>query len=352
MCRLFFSFRNKSIKPLLEEFLAQSTHGAKYTPNLDNHRDHTTHTDGFGIAWKSQHEKDWEIYKQSKLYTEDDHLDAVLDKVKNWGRESKRKLREHSSEKLAPNNLVIAHIRKKTKGDIAIENTHPFHYAGQIFAQNGKIADFEKHEKLLRSYILRSLTHEIQGETDTECLFFMFLSCKKYLEHRDRYLRKNNTRKRHSTIPNFTKAQIKLYEKIISYMDMKPVASNHSRRTRSSRKKTPSSGSSLTGENTTDVNAFALLTGIFKKHSIELVANIIYANSEIVLISRYIFYDKANYNEKQIPTSLYWNKCNQYGNSGILITSEPLAKYDSVLFPENTVAILDYKKSELSIHKI
>jgi len=351
MCRLFFSFRNKSIKPLLEEFLAQSTHGAKYTPNLDNHRDHTTHTDGFGIAWKSQHEKDWEIYKQSKLYTEDDHLDAVLDKVNISGRESKRKPGERSSESIIPNNLVIAHIRKKTQGDIAIENTHPFHYDGQIFAQNGKIADFEKHEKLLRSYILRSLVHEIQGETDTECLFFMFLSCKKYLEHRMWYLRKNNTRKKHSIIPNFTKAQIKLYEKIISYIEMKHVASKQSRSNRGSLKKYPYSGS-FTGEPATEVNAFTLLTGIFRKHSIELVANIIYANSKIVLISRYIFYDKTNYNEKQIPTSLYWNKCNQHGNTGILITSEPLAKYDSVLFPENTVTILDYKKSELSIHKI
>ena len=99
-------------------------------------------------------------------------------------------------------------------------------------------------------------------------------------------------------------------------------------------------------------NAFTLLVGIFRTHSIELVANIIYANSSIVLFSRYIFYDKTKYDEKQIPTSLYWNKCKTHGDNGILITSEPLSKYDSVLFPENSLAILDYKKYELTISKL
>uniref|UniRef100_A0A6C0K0K1 Glutamine amidotransferase type-2 domain-containing protein n=1 Tax=viral metagenome TaxID=1070528 RepID=A0A6C0K0K1_9ZZZZ len=314
MCRLFFSFRNKSIKTLLEEFLAQSVHKTKNTPNLNNHRDHINHTDGFGIAWKSVGATDWDVYKQPKLYTEDAHLDSILDTI--------------------PNNLVIAHIRKKTQGNVSMENTHPFHYDGQIFAQNGKIAHFEKHIELLRSYIQRSLLRKIVGETDTECLFFMFLSCKKYLEYRNKHkplhLRKNSTRKTHSKSPIFTKHQIELYEKVISNITLQ---SNET-------------------QNANYINAFTLLVGIFREQSIELVANIIYSNSTIVLFSRYIFYDKTKYDEKQIPTSLYWNKCRKQGDNGILITSEPLSKYDSVLFPENSVIILDYKDYELTVHKI
>jgi predicted glutamine amidotransferase len=309
MCRLFFSFRNKSVKPLLKAFLAQSNHKTKNTPSLNNHRDHITHTDGFGIAWKDQSSK-WNVYKQPKLYTEDDHLDSVLDSI--------------------PNNLVIAHIRKKTQGDTSMENTHPFHYDGQIFAQNGKIADFEKHLPLLKSYIHAPLLSKIRGETDTECLFFMVLSCKKYLEEREKHLRKNTTRKINRKTAEFSKSQIALYEKVMSHITLQ---------------------SNETG-NYIYINAFTLLVGIFRTHSIELVANIIYANSSIVLFSRYIFYDKTKYNEKQIPTSLYWNKCKTHGDNGILITSEPLSKYDSVLFPENSVAILDYKKYELTIRKI
>jgi predicted glutamine amidotransferase len=309
MCRLFFSFRNKSVKPLLKEFLAQSNHKTKHTPSLNNNRDHITHTDGFGIAWKGQ-SSGWKIYKQPKLYTEDTHLDSVLDSI--------------------PNNLVIAHIRKKTQGDVSMENTHPFHYDGQIFAQNGKIADFEKHLPLLKSYIHTPLLSKIGGETDTEYLFFMFLSCKKYLEQQTKRLRKNTTRKIQTKMPEFSKSQVEAYEKVISQITLEP---NNT-------------------DNSIYINAFTLLVGIFRTHSIELVANVIYANSSIVLFSRYIFYDKRKYNEKQIPTSLYWNKCKTHGDNGILITSEPLSKYDSVLFPENSVAILDYKNYKLTVNKV
>jgi predicted glutamine amidotransferase len=119
------------------------------------------------------------------------------------------------------------------------------------------------------------------------------------------------------------------YEKIISGISLKPKTHNYHNH----------------------INAFSILTAIFREHDIELVANIIYANFNIVLLTRYIHYDKAKYNEKQIPTSLYWNKCKKHGDNGILITSEPLQKYDSVLFPENTITILDYKKYELVISR-
>jgi predicted glutamine amidotransferase len=322
MCRLFFSFRNKSIKPLLQDFLAQSIHKTKNTPMLNNRRDHITHTDGFGIAWTNG-EQDlntdketnlWKIYKQPKLYTEDSKLDAVLDTI--------------------PNNIVIAHIRKKTYGNASMENTHPFHYDDQIFVQNGKIGDFQKHISLLQPYMYLPLSTEIRGETDTEYLFFMFLSCKKYLEQRKgephRYFRKNTTRKVSAKNPEFSKSQVALYENVISHITLQ---------TKETR-------------NYEYINTFRLLTGIFREHSIELVANIIYANSNIVLFSRYIYYDKTKYNDKQIPTSLYWNKCKTHDDNGILITSEPLSKYHSVLFPENSVAILDYKKYDFTVQKI
>lgn len=315
MCRIFFSFRNESIKPLLEEFLVQSIHKTKNTPKLNNYRDYITRTDGFGIAWKADGETDWDIYKQPKLYTEDANLNSVLD--------------------IIPNNLVISHIRKKPEdNDATMENTHPFQYDGQIFLQNGSIDDFEKHFPVLKQYVHRPLFSKIQGQTDTEFLFFMFLSCKKYLEHRkinlSYYSRKNITRKSTSRKSDFSKSQIALYEKVISHITLQ----------------------SKETINYKYINAFKVLLGIFREHSIELVANIIYANSNIVLFSRYILYDQTEYDEKQIPPSLYWNKCKTQGDNGILITSEPLAKYDSVLFPENSVAILDYKKYNFTVQKL
>jgi predicted glutamine amidotransferase len=311
MCRLFFSFRNKTITLLLKEFLAQSANRSKNTPTIDNPRDYLTHTDGFGIAWKATNEADWDIYKQPVVYTKDHCLDAILDTI--------------------PNNLVIGHIRKKTQGNVSMENTHPFHYDGQVFVQNGKIADFKKYSTLLRSYITHSVIGKIKGETDTEFLFFMFLSCKKYLENRAKYIRKDNTRKNYTTPAEFSESQIELYEKTISKLnsELKQVQYKHS----------------------LYINAFSVLTAIFIEHNIELVANIIYANSDIVLLSRYIYYDKTIYKEKQMPNSLYLNICKPK-NSGILITSEPLSGYDCRLFPENTISILDYKNYDFVIQNI
>jgi len=355
MCRLFFSFCNKSIKPLLKEFFSQSHHKTKNTPTLDNHRDDKEHTDGFGIAWKPVGGKNWDVYKQSKLYTNDPQLDAVLDSVNSAG--SKVKGVKGLFGERTSDNLVIAHIRRKTYGNVSTVNTHPFHYDGQIFAQNGKIEDFDKHKPLLQSYILKSLVDKIEGETDTECLFFMFLSCKKYLENRSKYLRNNTTRKKNKKIPFFTKTQIELYEKIINSDELRSANVSREFPRDTSWKPTKATRSSRTSSRNTDeiatnIYAFAILVGIFREHSIELISNIIYANSKIVLVSRYIFYEKTKYSEKQMSPSLYLNKCKSNVNNGLLITSEPLFKYDSFLFPENTVTVLDYQKNKLDIHKI
>ena len=310
MCRLFFSFHHKNTQSLLREFLAQSTHRKKNTPGIQNHRDDITHHDGFGIAWKSKNTDDWTIYKQPVVYTKDKSLQDVIEHI--------------------PNNIVIAHIRKRTQGKVSLENTHPFSYKGHIFAQNGSIKDFEKHRNLLISYICTKFIHEIRGETDTECLFFLFLSCVYFLQ---------NTMKKKSstTLRYFTKTQLAFYKSIMEQMS---VQQQH------------------TSENTNEkysiyFTAFSMMAHIFKKHKIELVANIIYGNNQIVLLSRYIGYETTNYKEKQIPPSLYWNKCStNNNNAGILITSEPLSNHESVLIPENVVAIIDYKKTELLVNKI
>jgi predicted glutamine amidotransferase len=91
---------------------------------------------------------------------------------------------------------------------------------------------------------------------------------------------------------------------------------------------------------------------IFKNNKIELSANIIYADDDVVIITRYLYYNKSIYNSPQCPPSLYWNKTGTSGEQGILITSEPLMKYDSVLIPENTICIVDHKKYELSFRRL
>lgn len=73
-------------------------------------------------------------------------------------------------------DTMIAHIREATVGEISDHNAHPFVFNNWIFAHNGTIQGFE----LLRSHILKQIgidfAFEIMGTTDSECLFYLFLS--------------------------------------------------------------------------------------------------------------------------------------------------------------------------------
>lgn len=100
------------------------------------------------------------------------------------------------------------------------------------------------------------------------------------------------------------------------------------------------------------LNSIRLLFAIFVQNNIELVANLLYGNDSIVFVTRYIHYDNYNYNEIQRPTSLYWNKCQKNGDNGVLITSEPIQNYDSVLFPESIICIVNYKLFDVVLEKI
>jgi glutamine amidotransferase len=73
-------------------------------------------------------------------------------------------------------DTMIAHIRDATVGDISDHNAHPFIYGNWIMAHNGTVEGFQ----LLRSQILKAIgtdfAFEIMGSTDSECVFYLFLS--------------------------------------------------------------------------------------------------------------------------------------------------------------------------------
>ncbi len=71
---------------------------------------------------------------------------------------------------------VLAHVRQATVGDVRLENTHPFVQDHWLFAHNGNLAAFE----LIRSRLLHGMEpkyrNAIQGNTDSEHLFYWLLS--------------------------------------------------------------------------------------------------------------------------------------------------------------------------------
>lgn len=71
---------------------------------------------------------------------------------------------------------VLAHVRNATLGQVNILNTHPFQYGKWTFAHNGNIKGFDQ----FRDQILRLITPELRrfilGNTDSEIIFYYFLT--------------------------------------------------------------------------------------------------------------------------------------------------------------------------------
>lgn len=72
---------------------------------------------------------------------------------------------------------VMAHIRKATVGQNSVLNCHPFQHGRWVFAHNGDVPDFQRCRKRLEAEIAPRLRRFILGETDSERLFYLFLTC-------------------------------------------------------------------------------------------------------------------------------------------------------------------------------
>ncbi len=107
------------------------------------------HPDGWGVA---VFDKEWSLQKGT-LCAGEDH--AFL---------------EHA--RTSSGSVLVSHIRAKTVGETAVENTHPFRHGNWIFAHNGTIQD--------RDYLKRetpsSETSWIRGQTDSELFFAHLIS--------------------------------------------------------------------------------------------------------------------------------------------------------------------------------
>lgn len=163
MCRLFLSINTDNIQSKIFDFLKQSNHKRKFTPGLNNHRDYDTNDNGFGFAWiDTTKPQIWNIYKQPLMYLNDANLNNFFKKTNFFN-----------------HNIYIGHIRKKNKsivGEIHENNTHPFIYQNKIFVHNGTIKYFKHNAEKIRSFISNDLLNEIKGETDSETIFFLFLT--------------------------------------------------------------------------------------------------------------------------------------------------------------------------------
>jgi len=79
---------------------------------------------------------------------------------------------------------VIIHLRQRcstrecseSSAETVLENTHPFVYNDAVFAHNGELYKFDIEPSKLMKYIDKDLQEYIFGKTDSEQIFYLFLT--------------------------------------------------------------------------------------------------------------------------------------------------------------------------------
>ncbi len=82
----------------------------------------------------------------------------------------------HRLSGVVSSETVLAHVRKATQGSLSVMNCHPFQYGRWVFAHNGDIPDFPQHRQALLSLVAPRLRRFVLGDTDSETIFFIFLT--------------------------------------------------------------------------------------------------------------------------------------------------------------------------------
>ncbi|MBH23955.1 MAG: class II glutamine amidotransferase [Myxococcales bacterium] len=77
---------------------------------------------------------------------------------------------------LVASQTVLAHIRKATVGDVNTLNSHPFQHGSWVFAHNGQVEEYGQVKEELERQIAPTLRRYVLGDTDSEVIFYLFLT--------------------------------------------------------------------------------------------------------------------------------------------------------------------------------
>jgi predicted glutamine amidotransferase len=115
-----------------------------------------TNGDGFGIGWYDDEPRPG-VYRSIEPAWNDDNLHELAGHVRS--------------------HLFVAHVRAAIGSAVQQTNCHPFRYDRWLFVHNGFIRELAAIKRHLVLAIDPSLYPEIEGQTDTELLFYLALTC-------------------------------------------------------------------------------------------------------------------------------------------------------------------------------
>ena len=141
---------------LMAELLTRSTQSLIRQSYRAREREEPLNGDGFGIGW----------------YAEGDPVPGIITAVTPaWSNRNLHNL----AEKLR-SGLVFAHVRAATPGMSVSElNCHPFRHGELLWMHNGRVAQFPRVKRRLRDSLSDDRYNFIQGTTDSEHAFAVFL---------------------------------------------------------------------------------------------------------------------------------------------------------------------------------
>lgn len=109
------------------------------------------HADGWGIAFRD-HRSHWTVHRSLERAADDADF--------------------HQLASNSSGDVLVVHVRQKTRGVVAIENTHPFVSAPWVFTHNGTVSEVG----YLDAEISPERRASIQGDTDSERLFAFIMT--------------------------------------------------------------------------------------------------------------------------------------------------------------------------------
>lgn len=157
MCRLI-AYSGQSI--LLDEVLVKPVNSLIMQSMRAKESDVRTNGDGFGLGWYVPH-----LDNKPGLFTSispawnDQNLLHLTRKIES--------------------PCFFAHIRAASAGGVTNYNCHPFIHGQWMFMHNGGVHDFITVKRHLRHLLDDDIYHWIQGETDSEHIFALFLQLAK-----------------------------------------------------------------------------------------------------------------------------------------------------------------------------
>lgn len=87
-----------------------------------------------------------------------------------WNNQNLERLAEKTKS-----DLIFAHVRASTYGVLSETNCHPFTYHNICFMHNGAISNFNNIKRRLLNHIKDEYLNYVQGSTDSEFAFALFL---------------------------------------------------------------------------------------------------------------------------------------------------------------------------------